>query len=106
MTRSSTTLSRLSESLPPQETTALVHGDYRLDNVIVTPQGEVAAVVDWELCTLGDPLADLVFGEGVALDAGGAVYTLADVDHVEPLGNLGAERHTCNVLALRLGLAK
>jgi aminoglycoside phosphotransferase (APT) family kinase protein len=36
-----------------------VHGDYRLDNVIVTPQGAVAAVLDWELCTLGDPLADL-----------------------------------------------
>ena len=36
-----------------------MHGDYRLDNVIVTPQGEIAAVLDWELCTLGDPLADV-----------------------------------------------
>jgi len=34
-------------------------GDYRLDNMILTPSGEVAAVVDWELCTLGDPLADV-----------------------------------------------
>jgi aminoglycoside phosphotransferase (APT) family kinase protein len=38
---------------------SLVHGDYRLDNMILTPSGEVAAVVDWELCTLGDPLADV-----------------------------------------------
>jgi aminoglycoside phosphotransferase (APT) family kinase protein len=45
--------------IPAQESTAIVHGDYRLDNVILTPAGEVAAVLDWELCTLGDPLADL-----------------------------------------------
>jgi aminoglycoside phosphotransferase (APT) family kinase protein len=40
----------------------LVHGDYRLDNTLVTRPGgipTIAAVVDWELCTLGDPLADL-----------------------------------------------
>jgi aminoglycoside phosphotransferase (APT) family kinase protein len=49
----------LSERVPPQHDTAIVHGDYRLDNVIVTPGGEIAAVLDWELCTLGDPLADL-----------------------------------------------
>lgn len=50
---------RLSRLVPPQATTTLVHGDFRLDNVIYSPVGEVAAVVDWELCTLGDPLADL-----------------------------------------------
>jgi len=50
---------RLSALVPPQATTTLVHGDFRLDNVIYSPTGEVAAVVDWELCTLGDPLADL-----------------------------------------------
>ncbi|MDQ2622293.1 MAG: phosphotransferase family protein [Actinomycetota bacterium] len=50
---------RLVELTPPQSATTLVHGDYRLDNVIYSPTGEVAAVVDWELCTLGDPLADL-----------------------------------------------
>jgi aminoglycoside phosphotransferase (APT) family kinase protein len=36
-----------------------VHGDYRLDNCILGPDGGVRAVLDWELCTLGDPLADL-----------------------------------------------
>lgn len=51
--------SRLVELAPPQSATTLVHGDYRLDNVIFSPTGEVAAVVDWELCTIGDPMADL-----------------------------------------------
>ena len=46
-------------AIPEQTETSIVHGDYRLDNVIFSPLGEVAAVVDWELCTLGDPLADL-----------------------------------------------
>ena len=50
---------RLAARIPAQGPATLVHGDYRLDNMILTPQGEVAAVVDWELCTLGDPLADV-----------------------------------------------
>ena len=50
---------RLSARVPKQGTATIVHGDYRLDNLILSPQGEVAAVVDWELCTLGDPLADV-----------------------------------------------
>jgi aminoglycoside phosphotransferase (APT) family kinase protein len=50
---------RLSERIPDQGATTIVHGDYRLDNMILSNAGEVAAVVDWELCTLGDPLADV-----------------------------------------------
>ncbi len=50
---------RLAARIPEQGPATIVHGDYRLDNMILTPAGEVAAVVDWELCTLGDPLADL-----------------------------------------------
>ena len=45
--------------MPEQGQATIVHGDYRLDNMILAPSGEVAAVVDWELCTLGDPLADV-----------------------------------------------
>ena len=36
-----------------------MHGDYRLDNCMVDDRGNVVAVLDWEICTLGDPLADL-----------------------------------------------
>jgi aminoglycoside phosphotransferase (APT) family kinase protein len=50
---------RLSARIPKQGPATIVHGDYRLDNMILTPTGEVAAVVDWELCTLGDPMADV-----------------------------------------------
>ena len=50
---------RLAARIPEQGPAAIVHGDYRLDNMILSPSGEVAAVVDWELCTLGDPLADV-----------------------------------------------
>jgi aminoglycoside phosphotransferase (APT) family kinase protein len=51
--------SRLSARIPDQGPATIVHGDYRLDNMILSGGGEVAAVVDWELCTLGDPLADV-----------------------------------------------
>jgi len=49
----------LQARIPEQGPATIVHGDYRLDNMILTDSGEVAAVVDWELCTLGDPLADV-----------------------------------------------
>jgi aminoglycoside phosphotransferase (APT) family kinase protein len=51
---------RLSARIPEQGPATVVHGDYRLDNMILAPGStDVAAVVDWELCTLGDPLADV-----------------------------------------------
>jgi aminoglycoside phosphotransferase (APT) family kinase protein len=50
---------KLAGRVPEQGPATIVHGDYRLDNMILAPSGEVAAVVDWELCTLGDPLADV-----------------------------------------------
>ncbi len=50
---------RLKADIPEQGPPAIVHGDYRLDNMIVGEDGSIRAVLDWELCTLGDPLADL-----------------------------------------------
>lgn len=50
---------KLSATLPEQSASAIVHGDYRLDNVLVTSEGRINAVLDWEMATLGDPLVDL-----------------------------------------------
>jgi len=71
-------LAWLPANIPPGEETALVHGDYRLDNVIFHPRSpRMLAVVDWELSTLGHPLADFSYhvmlwrlpaGEGGGLD--------------------------------------
>ncbi|MDT9592180.1 phosphotransferase family protein [Nocardioides zeae] len=60
---------RLGAGLPVQERTSVVHGDYRIDNTLLAydgahdgtgaPTGSVAAIVDWELSTIGDPVADV-----------------------------------------------
>ncbi len=49
----------LSTSIPEQGPATVVHGDYRLDNTVVGRDHTIKAVLDWELCTLGDPMADL-----------------------------------------------
>ena len=51
---------RLRDRLPVQQGVSIAHGDFRFGNCLVdTQQGRIAAVLDWELCTLGDPLADV-----------------------------------------------
>jgi len=55
-------LAWLPANIPPGDETALVHGDYRIDNVIFAPdEPRMLALVDWELSTLGHPLADLSY---------------------------------------------
>jgi aminoglycoside phosphotransferase (APT) family kinase protein len=49
----------LAARVPEQLGVAIVHGDYRLDNTVLDDEGSVRAILDWEICTLGDPLADL-----------------------------------------------
>jgi len=71
---------QLSSGIPQQGPATIVHGDYRLDNCMLSTTGEVVAVLDWELCTLGDPLADLGFM---------LVYWAESTDAVL-LGNQGA----------------
>jgi len=68
----------LSATVPAQTRTAVVHGDYRIDNLIYAPDlPVVTAVIDWELSTVGDPLADFTYlamnwalpaGEAAGLD--------------------------------------
>lgn len=71
-------MSWLAETIPAESAPRIVHGDYRIDNMILKPDApEIAAVLDWELSTLGDPIADLTNflmmwrvppGERIAMD--------------------------------------
>jgi aminoglycoside phosphotransferase (APT) family kinase protein len=51
----------LPETIPEQSRTSIVHGDYRIDNVMYDGDGTLTAVLDWELATLGDPVADFSY---------------------------------------------
>jgi aminoglycoside phosphotransferase (APT) family kinase protein len=52
----------LPANLPPEQKATIIHGDYRIDNLIFAPKTpQVAAVLDWELSTIGDPLADFTY---------------------------------------------
>ena len=66
----------LATTIPTQQRVSVVHGDYRLDNTVLNGDGTVRAILDWEICTLGDPMADL----GILLcywsEAGDAAATL------------------------------
>lgn len=53
---------RLSKNIPLEQTRpGLAHGDYRFDNTVLADDYRIAAVLDWELCTVGDPIADFVW---------------------------------------------
>lgn len=55
-------MARLGSRVPAQRATSVVHGDYRIDNTLIVvdgPSSRVAAVIDWELSTIGDPVADV-----------------------------------------------
>jgi aminoglycoside phosphotransferase (APT) family kinase protein len=75
----------LPSHLPPPAPVRLVHGDYRLDNIILSSSApNILAVLDWELSTLGDPLADLAYHlmqwDMPPSETGAGVGTLLDHD--------------------------
>ncbi|MFK8053127.1 MAG: phosphotransferase family protein [Woeseiaceae bacterium] len=52
----------LKDNVPDDQSASVVHGDYRLDNMIIRPDGpQVSAILDWELSTIGHPLADFTY---------------------------------------------
>ena len=69
----------LEAQLPDESPPGIVHGDYRLDNLLVDDDDRVAAVIDWEMATLGDPLTDvallMVYQSMAGLESG---YAVAD----------------------------
>jgi aminoglycoside phosphotransferase (APT) family kinase protein len=74
----------LVDRVPSQRRTAIVHGDFRLDNCLLDPAGEVTAVLDWEICTLGDPLVDLGLLLVYWAEPGDAVTALEDPPTLTP----------------------
>ena len=68
----------LAAHVPTSQRAGIVHGDYRLDNVIVGPDQGVRAVLDWEMATLGDPLCDLGLLPVYALPTRGVAGVVSD----------------------------
>jgi aminoglycoside phosphotransferase (APT) family kinase protein len=74
---------RLAADIPEQGPAGIVHGDYRLDNVIADPaSGRIQAVLDWELTTLGDPRADVGLLHVYWTEAGDETVPLLDAPTV------------------------
>src|SRR5690606_25260992 len=94
----------LPNHLPPQLAVRIVHGDYRLDNMILAPdRPDVIAVIDWELSTLGDPLADFTYHlMAWEMPVAGGFGTLKDKD-LRALG-IPARDDYVAVYARRTGL--
>ena len=68
----------LATGVPASQRASVVHGDYRLDNVLVGPDQEIRAVLDWEMATLGDPLCDLGLLPVYAVPAPGVAGIVSD----------------------------
>ncbi len=76
--------SLLGKRIPPQHGVSVAHGDYRFGNCLTdTRTGRIVAVLDWELCTLGDPLADLGYLGIYWRDPGATAVGTADPSGIE-----------------------
>ena len=73
-----------SSGCPVQTRTSVVHGDFGLHNCRVSAEGPVAAVVDWEISTLGDPLADLAYCINAWIESPDEVASREDAPTILP----------------------
>lgn len=77
-------ISSLESFSPVAQDSTIVHGDFRLDNVLVNEADEITAVLDWEMSTLGDPLADVALMASYhQMAVGGGAGLVADAPLAE-----------------------
>jgi aminoglycoside phosphotransferase (APT) family kinase protein len=78
----------LRANIPVQQGATIVHGDYRFGNCLTDPvTGRINAILDWELCTLGDPLADLGYLGVYWQDSGSATLAANDANGAGGFGD-------------------
>jgi aminoglycoside phosphotransferase (APT) family kinase protein len=82
---------RFGRAVPDPQAAVLLHNDYKLDNIMVAGDGSVAAVLDWDMATLGDPLVDLGTALAYWAEPGDAIHDLPGVSGVTLSRQLGRE---------------
>lgn len=75
----------LADNLPPTQVAAFVHGDFRLGNLLFDDRGDVGAVLDWEMATTGDPLADLGYMTAMWAEEGDLPTPMTELSRVTKL---------------------
>jgi len=95
---------RLLARLPEESELTIAHGDYRLGNCITSFDGPIAAVLDWEISTLGDPLADLAYLLNTWVRPGSEIAARVDVSQTPTMADgFGSAEEMLQRYAVRSG---